>query len=278
MPLILPWTNPYTSSDHVQLSVLIIITMPSIASQSVLVIGGSSGIGAAVAKLAAAEGCRVSIASSNPTRVANALAKLKVASPTAEIAGYTCDLSHEDVEDRLEKLFADVTTATGSQLDHIVFTAGMINFKPVSELTADFLRSSGHLCLSTPLLIAKLAPRFLNNSYKSSIIFTSGQLAEKPIRGYTIGSTFAAAAVGMARNLALDMAPCRVNVVSPGPTDTELSGSEELRAQRREMFKSTALLGKMGAVEEVGEAYIYLMKDSNATGSVVSSNGGSLIK
>ena len=252
--------------------------MPSIAGQSVLVIGGSSGIGAAVAKLAAAEGCRISIASSNPTRIANALTNLKAASPNAELAGYTCDLSHDDLEDRLEKLFSDVTTATGSRIDHIIFTAGVISLKPMSEFTVDYLRSAGHLIFSAPLLIAKLAPRFLNDSYKSSIIFTSGQVGDKPIKGYTIGSTLAAGAFGMTRNLALDLAPRRVNVVSPGPTDTELFGADEVRAQRREMFKSMALLGKVGTAEEVGEAYIYLMKDSNATGSVVSTNGGSLIK
>ncbi|KIN04319.1 hypothetical protein OIDMADRAFT_102581 [Oidiodendron maius Zn] len=252
--------------------------MPSIAGQSILVIGGSSGIGAAVAKLAASEGCRISIASSNPERVANALSKLKAASPNAEITGYTCDLNHDDVEARLEKLFTDITSATGSKLDHIVFTAGMINLKPISDFTVDCLRNVSHLSFTAPLLIAKLAQPFLRDGYKSSITFTSGQVGEKPIKGYTIGSTIAAAVFGMTRNLALDLAPLRVNVVSPGPTDTELWGTEEMRAQRREMMKSRALLGKPGSAEEVGEAYIYLMKDSNATGSIVSSNGGSLIQ
>jgi len=252
--------------------------MPSIVGQSILVIGGSSGIGAAVAQLAAAEGTRVAIASSNPTRVANAVAKLKASSPNAQIAGYTCDLSHDDVESRLENLFTDVTTATGSQLDHIVFTAGVLIMKPVSEVTVDFLRNAGHLGLTAPLLIAKLAPRFLNKSYKSSLIFTSGRLAEKPIAGYTLGSAYGAAIFGMARNLALDLAPCRVNVVSPGPTDTELWGSDEVRAQRREMFAKMVLLGKPGSAEEVGEAYIYLMKDSNATGIIVSTSGGTLLQ
>jgi NAD(P)-dependent dehydrogenase (short-subunit alcohol dehydrogenase family) len=252
--------------------------MPSITRQSVLVIGGSAGIGAAVAKLAAAQGCRISIASSNPIRVDNAVTKLRAAVPNVEVAGYTCDLNHDEVETRLEKLFEEVTNATGTLLDHIIFTAGLISPRPVSEFTVDYLRNAGHLAFSTPLLMAKLAPRFLNDSYKSSIIFTSGQVGQKPISGYTIGSTLAAGVFGMTRNLALDLAPRRVNVVSPGPTDTELWGTEEARTQRRETLKAVALLGKVGTAEEVGEAYIYLMKDTNATGSIVSSNGGSLIR
>jgi NAD(P)-dependent dehydrogenase (short-subunit alcohol dehydrogenase family) len=269
-PLLRP---PRTPSDQ-----LILFAMPSIAGQSILIIGGSSGIGAAVATLAAAEGLRVSIASSNPTRVASAVAKLKAASPNAQIAGYTCDLSHDDIESRLEKLFTDVTTATGNRLDHIIFTAGIVNMKPVSEVTVDYLRNAGQLAFTAPLLIAKLAPRFLERGYKSSLIFTSGRLGEKPLAGYTMGSTFAAAVFGMARNLALDLAPRRVNVVSPGATNTELWGSEEVRAKHREVIDKTALLSKVGSPEEVGEAYIYLMKDTNATGSIVSTSGGSLIQ
>lgn len=80
----------------------------------------------------------------------------------------------------------------------------------------------------------------------------------------------------MARNLALDLAPLRVNLVSPGSTDTGLWGPN--RAQMREIVAKNALLGKAGSAEEVAEAYIYLMKETNATGSCVSSNGGFLIK
>lgn len=253
--------------------------MPSISGQSILVIGGSSGIGAAVAKLAAEAGVKhVAIASSNPTRVADAVEKLKAASTGAIITGYTCDLSHDDVEARLEQLFTDITTATGSKLDHIIFTAAILKIKPISEVTAEFLRDAGHLGLTTPVLIAKLSPRFLNQSYRSSLIFTSGRVGEKPVPGYTIGSAYAASIFGLGRSLALDLAPCRVNVVSPGPTETEMWGPEESRAQRREMISNVALLGKPGFPEEVGEAYIYLMKDSNTTGTIISTSGGSLVQ
>ncbi|KFY09312.1 hypothetical protein V491_08260, partial [Pseudogymnoascus sp. VKM F-3775] len=87
-----------------------------------------------------------------------------------------------------------------------------------------------------------------------------------------------ASVFGLSRSLALDLAPCRVNVVSPGATDTEMWGPEESRAQMREMISGATLLGKPGSPEEVGEAYIYLMKDSNATGSIISTNGGSLLQ
>jgi len=252
--------------------------MPPISGQSLLVIGGSSGIGAAVAKLAAAEGVRVAIASSNPTRVANAVKKVESSVSDAQIAGYTCDLNSDDVESRLEKLLSDVTTATGRQLDHIVYTANVLNLKPVSEVTVDYLRTSGQFGFVTPLLIAKLAPRFLNQSYQSSLTFTSGRVAEKPVKGYTMGAAWGAALFGIIRNLALDLAPIRVNVVSPGATDTEMWGNDEQRAQRREMYSKMALLGKAGHAEEVAEAYIYLMKDSNNTGSCVSTSGGVLIQ
>lgn len=98
------------------------------------------------------------------------------------------------------------------------------------------------------------------------------------MKGFTIGAAYAASVFGLSRSLALELAPCRVNVVSPGATETEMWGPEEERAKRREMISSGALLGKPGSPEEVGEAYIYLMKDSNATGTIISTSGGSLVQ
>jgi NAD(P)-dependent dehydrogenase (short-subunit alcohol dehydrogenase family) len=252
--------------------------MPPISGQSILIIGGSSGIGAGVAKLAAAEGVIVSIASSNPTRVATAIKTIESSVANAKIEGYTVDLMSNDVEVLLEKLFTDVTTANSTQLDHIIYTANRVNMKPLAEVTADYLRDSNQFSLIVPMLLSKLAPRFLNPSAKSSIILTSGRIAEKPVKGYTMGAYRAAGLYGLTRALALDLAPIRVNIVSPGATETEMWGDEQQRAQRREMMKSRMLLGKVGTAEEVGEAYVYLMKDSNATGIVVSSDGGALIQ
>jgi NAD(P)-dependent dehydrogenase (short-subunit alcohol dehydrogenase family) len=96
------------------------------------------------------------------------------------------------------------------------------------------------------------------------------------MQNYTIFSTYAAGLIGMVRNLALDMAPRRVNLVSAGSTITEMWGPN--REQIAEVVGKISLLGKVGRPEEVAEAFTYLMKDWNATGSVVSSNGGSLLQ
>ena len=255
-----------------------LISMPAINGQTILVIGGSSGIGAAVAKLAVAEGVKVFIASSNPTRVAATVKKIQKAVPGAQITGFMIDLASDDVESLLEKLFADVNAATGSKLDHIIYTAMSLNLKPVAEATVEWLRSSAHFIPIVPIIIAKVAPRFLNPSYKSSLIFSSGAVADKPVKGFTIGSAWAGSIISVARGMALDLAPIRVNVVSPGATNTELWGSDEERAQREEYFRKVALLGKCGTAEEVGEAYIYLMKDTNNTGTCVNTSGGSLLQ
>ncbi|KAI1636812.1 hypothetical protein F4809DRAFT_360956 [Biscogniauxia mediterranea] len=252
--------------------------MPSIRGQNILVIGGSSGIGAAVAKLAAEEGVHVSIASSNAARVQKAIASIQAAVPGVQIAGYTCDVNHDDVESNLEQLFADVTLAANSLLDHVIYTAMSLDIKPVTEVSAGYLRSSVQFGYVVPFLIAKLATRYMKPNHSSSITFTTGRLAEKPMHGAAVVSGCASSLYGTTRGLALDLAPIRVNLVSPGVTDTGLLGSGEKRAQRVEVMAKESVLGKIASPEEVAEAYVYLMKDTNTTGTCVRTNGGVLLK
>ncbi|KAI1374423.1 putative short chain dehydrogenase/ reductase [Hypoxylon crocopeplum] len=253
--------------------------MPPIAGQNVLVIGGSSGIGAAVAKLACAEGLNVSVASSNPSRVETAVRRIREAVPGARVLGFVCDVNHDDAESSLEKLFADVKVAAGGQpLDHIIYTSVVLDLRPLSEVSMAYLRDASQFKYVVPLLIGKLAPRYVKQSHTSSLIFTSGRVAEKPVKGSTVVSGMGAALFGVTRGLALDIAPIRVNLVSPGVVDTEMLRSDEKIARAVEMMTKNSLLGKIGTPEEVAEAYIYLMKDTNSTGSVVSTNGGALIE
>ncbi|KAL2255497.1 hypothetical protein VTK26DRAFT_3229 [Humicola hyalothermophila] len=253
--------------------------MPPISGQSLLVIGGSSGIGAAVAKLAAEQGARVAIASSNPTRVANAVERIKSQASIRDthLRGFTIDLSVPDVEQRLERLLTEATA--DSPFDHIVVTAGRAGMQPVTRIDRGYMLNQAQLAVVVPALLAKLAPRFLKPSYTSSLVFCGGRLGEKPIKGWPAAAAYAAALDGLTRALALALAPLRVNVVHPGATETEIWGpTPEMRRATREFFASTALLGKVGAPEEVAEAFLYLLKDTNTTGTSLHTSGGVLVQ
>lgn len=221
--------------------------MPSISGQSLLVIGGSSGIGAAVTRVAVEQGVRVFIASSNPTRVADAVARIKSEStiPDAHVKGFTIDLSHPDIETRLEKLLIGATA--DDKLDHIVLTAGGASMRPIAKTDRDYILGQAQLSLVAPVLVAKLAQRFLKRNYTSSLMFCGGRASGKPIKGWPAAACFSAGLEGLVRALALDLAPLRVNVVHPGATETELWGrTVEERKGAREFFARTALLGPRG--------------------------------
>lgn len=84
----------------------------------------------------------------------------------------------------------------------------------------------------------------------------------------------------MARNLAVDLKPIRVNVVSPGIVDTPLWDGPLTPEQKEGMFKAYAAklpTGRVANAEDIAEAYIYLMKDGNATGRVVTTDSGALL-
>lgn len=251
--------------------------MPSIYNQSISIFGGSAGIGFAVARLALQEGIRVAIVSSNPNRVAIAVESLKKEIPHGTISGYECNLKTDDVETSLQNVFADVLAANGGNaLDHIIFTAGdSLHIKSLGEIDIDFIHEAGKVRFVAPLLIAKLAPHFIKNDYASSFILTTGTVSEKPSPNWSVAASYFGGMQAMTRNLAPDLKPIRVNLVNAGVVDTELWGAE--RKSIVAHLSKISFVERVATADEIAEAYIYLMKDTNATGSIVSTNGGGLL-
>ncbi|KAL4807123.1 hypothetical protein BDV18DRAFT_159343 [Aspergillus unguis] len=244
--------------------------MPSIKNTNVLVIGGSSGIGLGVAEKCLAEDATVHIASSNPARINEAIASLQAKYPSSKPTGHVCDLNSEEVEKNLQALLEAV-----QPLDHIVFTAGdRLNILPLENISLDSIRQAGHVRFVVPLLLAKLAPKYMTrgSGSKASITLTSGSSSEKPIPGWSLFNGYCTGLQGTTRSLAVDLKPLRVNLVIPGAVRTPLL--EGLGAEVLDAMAQQTALGKIGSAEEVAEAYVYLMKDSNATGSCVSTNAG----
>jgi NAD(P)-dependent dehydrogenase (short-subunit alcohol dehydrogenase family) len=126
---------------------------------------------------------------------------------------------------------------------------------------------------AAPLLLAKLLPRYITPGYQSSLTLTTGAASDKPLPNWSLIGGFLTGLQGLTRNLALDLKPLRVNVVSPGPVATPYLGPPSVADQ----FKEHTTLGKIGTPEEVAEAYLYLMKDTNVTGSMISTNSGALL-
>ncbi|KNB06428.1 hypothetical protein FOXG_07141 [Fusarium oxysporum f. sp. lycopersici 4287] len=134
--------------------------MPPIRDQTILVIGGSSGIGYRVADRCLAEGAKVIIASSNLPHIQQSVSKLQKKYPDANISGQGCDLSPAYVEN-LEKLFASVTP-----LDHIVYTAGdPLSIMPIPQINLADIHKAGHVRFAVPLLLSKFAQHHLKPTY-----------------------------------------------------------------------------------------------------------------
>lgn len=134
----------------------------------------------------------------------------------------------------------------------------------------------GNVRFFSPLLLAKHLPTYLNAGPQSSLTLTTGGVAEKPIPNWSAVASYAGGLHSMTRNLALDLKPIRVNLVSPGAVDTEL-WKDMSKEQKEGMFKGiekSVLTGRVGQPEDVAEQYLCLLRDWNVTGSVVHSDSG----
>lgn len=261
-----------------------------LAGKHVLIIGGSSGIGYGVAEASLEHGATVTISSSNASRLSAAAQKLSAAYPSASAegrinAGVVCDLSNEDMlEANIANLFATTTTVAGSNtttiINHVVYCAGdALATLPLADASLARVKQAGAVRFFGPLLAAREAAKHLPRSSASSFTLTSGSVAQRPIAGgWAVVGSYATGLLGMARSLVLELAPVRVNCVAPGVVDTGLWRMGD--AEKEEMFRGVEEklpTRRVGRVEDVAEAFLYLMKDGNATGSVVSTNGGALL-
>ena len=259
--------------------------LTKLANSRILIIGGTSGIGYAVAECLLEHDSTIIIASSNQQRVSDKVDTLKQAYPSraSRISGFTCDLANQySCENNIKQLFEKATDNGAHKLDHIIHTAGdAITIPTLQDVTVDPLVERGMVRFYAVILLFKYAPQFLNPGPSSSIVLTTGTTAQRPYPGQATLVGYAAGLEGVCKGMALDLAPLRVVLVSVGPVKTELwdrlGRSEE---QQRQMLKKFEDLptGGVGKPEDVAEAYVYALKDRNCTGCVVTSDGGRLVK
>jgi NAD(P)-dependent dehydrogenase (short-subunit alcohol dehydrogenase family) len=233
--------------------------------RTIVVIGGSSGMGLATARAAALDGAEVTIASSRQERIDAALSELPDGCVGAAL----------DVRD--ETQVASVFERVG-EFDHLVFTAGDA-FTP--RPLADLGLSDAHASLEVRFwgavtVIKHAAPRIRPGG---SIGLTTGTVGQRPIPGAALAAAGAGATEGLVRGLAVELAPVRVNAVRAGAFRTPLwDGVPE--AQREAHFARLAqgtLTKTVGEPEQIAAAHIYLMQNQYVTGTVHTVDGGLLL-
>ena len=237
----------------------------ALTGQRIVVIGGSSGMGLATAHAAAAAGAVVTIASSSKERIDAALAELPD----------SCDGAALDVRD--EAAVADLFARVG-ELDHVVFTAGdQAERRALKELPLDQARRVLDVRFWGAVAVAKHAgPRIRPGG---SITLTTGTIGVRPVPGAALASAGSAAAEGLIRGLAVDLAPVRVNAVRSGAVRTPLWDAvpEPQRAAVLDSFAKRALTGAVGEPEQIAAANLYLMENRFVTGTVLTVDGGLIL-
>ena len=226
-----------------------------------IVLGGTSGIGLATADAAARRGASVTVASSRRTSVDKALTVLP-----AGTTGRVVDLSRPDaVRDLFDEL---------GEIDHLVYTAAEpLALMPVATLDLAAARDFFTLRYFGALAAVRAA------RVRESITLTTGIAKDRPGAGWAVAASICGAVQALAKALAVELAPVRVNAVSPGVVRSPLwarMGDDE----RERMYRDIAdhiPAGRVGEVEDIAAAYLFCMTQSFVTGTVITVDGGSVL-
>jgi NAD(P)-dependent dehydrogenase (short-subunit alcohol dehydrogenase family) len=231
----------------------------TLASKRVVVIGGSSGIGFSIAQACQDLGAQVVIASSNPANVDAAVERLPGAS------GRVVDLREEDG-------VAAFFQALGA-FDHLAVTAGDWGgsmFVPTGDIDLASARDGLAIRFWGVLAVVKHASRVI--APDGSITLTSGMLTHRPIKGSAFATAGGGAVEHLARGLAIDLAPVRVNAVCPGLVLTDQV--KKMPPEMLKMFVAGLPLQRAATPAEAAAAYAYVMLNGYVTGQVLPVDGG----
>jgi NAD(P)-dependent dehydrogenase (short-subunit alcohol dehydrogenase family) len=228
--------------------------------RTVVVIGGSSGIGLETARLARTRGADIILTARNPDRLHRAGLELG-----ASIAAF-------DATDfgRLGQFF----DALPAPIDHLLVTGPGPSYAPLAEFDLDAARRDLDAHLLLPLLVARHAASKVQPG--GTLLFMGGTPGRRAAAGRAFIGALTAALPAMIKSLALDVAPVRVNVIAAGFVDTPLSASllGDRINERREQLRTTLPIGRVVGPADVAALAVHLMTNTAVTGATFDIDGG----
>jgi NAD(P)-dependent dehydrogenase (short-subunit alcohol dehydrogenase family) len=234
---------------------------PELLGQTVVLIGGSAGIGLETARRARSEGANVIITGRNRDRLAQAASDVG--------AQRTAAFDATD-EASLERFFHDLPTP----IDHVMVTAGGPRYGPLLEMESAEVRGvlGDHVVLY--LAVARAAAKKMKAG--GSLVFMGGTGGRRITKDLGIVSAATAALPPFTAALALELAPIRVNLIAAGFVDTPLSASllgDQLE-QRRSALRATLPIGRVVGPADVAALAVHLMINTALTGATYDIDGG----
>jgi len=231
-----------------------------LAGKKVVVVGGSSGIGLSTAELAKSEGADVVIASRNADRLKAAAEKLGAMAIATDVTS----------DDSVTQLFRQCGV-----VDHVVVTAAQLKTGPFKTVSMDDVRAT----MEGKFWGAWRVARAAEIRPGGSLTLVSGFLSIRPRPAAAIVGAANGALESLARSLALELEPVRVNCVSPGIIDTPIRAGMPEAARRDMLAKAAAALpvGRVGVGEDIARQILTFMTVGFASGSIVYLDGGALV-
>jgi NAD(P)-dependent dehydrogenase (short-subunit alcohol dehydrogenase family) len=233
---------------------------PELAGQTVVVIGGSAGIGLETARRARAEGADVIITARNPDRLQ---------SVGLELGATTAAFDATDF-DRLARFFDELPMP----IDHVLVTGPGPYYAPLATFDIEQARRNVEAHLFLPLQVARDAASKVRPG--GTLLFLGGVEGGRAAAGLAFISGLTAALPAITRNLALELAPIRVNLIAAGFVDTPLSAAllgDQLDA-RREQLRTTLPIRRVVGPADIAALAIFLMTNTAITGATVDIDGG----
>jgi NAD(P)-dependent dehydrogenase (short-subunit alcohol dehydrogenase family) len=234
---------------------------PELLGQTVVVIGGSAGIGLETARRARAEGAGVILVGRDPERLQRAASELEALSTASFDAADPASL---------EAFFRGLP----APIDHVMVTAGRPHYGRILEMDLAQARRALDEHLLLVLQVARNAASKVRPG--GTLLFMGGTGGRRPAVGLGILSAVTAALPALAASLALELAPVRVNVIAAGFVDTPLSASllgEQLE-ERRSQLRSRLPIGRVVGPADVAALAVHIMTNTALTGATYDVDGG----
>jgi NAD(P)-dependent dehydrogenase (short-subunit alcohol dehydrogenase family) len=233
---------------------------PELLGQTVVVIGGSAGIGLETARRARAEGADVILTARNTERLRRAAGELGALRTAAFDANDPASL---------ERFFLDLPVP----IDHVMVTGPGPNYRPLMEIEFEEAR----LAISEHILLALWVARHAAPEVRpgGTLLFMGGTFARRPRRGLALVSAVTAAMPAFVASLALDLAPVRVNLIAAGFVDTPLSASllGDGLDPRRDELRATLPIRRVVGPADVAALAVHMINET-LTGATYDIDGG----